>query len=131
MSPGTSGAGKAICRVAFLFYCMANRQLETALYQRLESRQCSECGALFLPGSTLAKYCRKCSAGVRRRKATERQWKRYPDSTHLETEKPCKSNTLGSCRRGMQYFLSQTPQSPLKMCTGAEITHSEPKEQLS
>ena len=87
MSPGTSGAGKAICRVAFLFYCMANRQLETALYQRLESRQCSECGALFLPGSNRAKYCRECAARVRRRKEAERQRKRYHDSTHLGTEK--------------------------------------------
>ena len=57
------------------------------LDHRLESRRCSECGALFLPGSNRAKYCRECAARVRRRKEAERQRKRYHDSTHLGTEK--------------------------------------------
>ncbi|NBH74229.1 hypothetical protein D3Z51_19990 [Clostridiaceae bacterium] len=64
-----------------------DHQLETALYHRLESRRCSECGALFLPGSNRAKYCKDCAARVRRRKEAERQRKRYHDSTHLGTEK--------------------------------------------
>ena len=64
-----------------------DHQLETVLYHRLESRRCSECGALFLPGSNRAKYCRECAARVRRRKEAERQRKRYHDSTHLGTEK--------------------------------------------
>ena len=64
-----------------------DHQLETALYHRLESRRCSECGALFLPGSNRAKYCKECAARVRRKKEAERQRKRYHDSTHLGTEK--------------------------------------------
>lgn len=64
-----------------------DHQLETALYHRLESRRCSECGALFLPGSNRAKYCKDCAARVRRRKEAERQRKRYHDSTHLGAEK--------------------------------------------
>ena len=64
-----------------------DHQLETALYHRLESRRCSECGALFLPGSNRAKYCKECAARVRRRKEAERQRKRYHDSTHLGAEK--------------------------------------------
>ena len=64
-----------------------DHQLETALYHRLESRRCSECGALFLPGSNRAKYCRECAARVRRRKEAERQRERYHGSTHLGTKK--------------------------------------------
>ena len=64
-----------------------DHQLETALYHRLESRRCSECGALFLPGFNRAKYCKDCAARVRRRKEAERQRKRYHDSTHLGAEK--------------------------------------------
>ena len=64
-----------------------DHQLETALYHRLESRRCSECGTLFLPGSNRAKYCKECAARVRRRKEAERQRKRYHDSTHLGAEK--------------------------------------------
>ena len=52
-----------------------DHQLETALYHRLESRRCSECGALFLPGSNRAKYCRECAVRMKRKHAAERKRK--------------------------------------------------------
>jgi len=76
-----------LCRWFRVAVLPLDHQLETALYHRLESRRCSECGALFLPGSNRAKYCRECAARVRRRKEAERQRKRYHDSTHLGAEK--------------------------------------------
>ena len=76
-----------LCRWFRVAVLPLDHQLETALYHRLESRRCSECGALFLPGSNRAKYCKDCAARVRRRKEAERQRKGYHDSTHLGTEK--------------------------------------------
>ncbi|MEY8238325.1 cysteine-rich VLP domain-containing protein [Lachnospiraceae bacterium 66-29] len=52
-----------------------DHQLETALYHRLESRRCSECGALFLPGSNRAKYCKDCATRMKRKHAAERKRK--------------------------------------------------------
>ena len=64
-----------------------DRELEAALFHRLERKRCSVCARLFLPGSNRAKYCKECAARVRRRKEAERQRKRYHDSTHLGVEK--------------------------------------------
>lgn len=64
-----------------------DHQLETALYHRLESRRCSECGALFLPGSNRAKYCKECAARMKRKHATERKRKQRRLCHALEAEK--------------------------------------------
>ena len=64
-----------------------DKELEAALFHRQESKQCAECGVLFLPGSNRAKYCPACATKVRRRKEAERQRKRYHLSTHLGAEK--------------------------------------------
>ena len=34
-----------------------DRELETALFHRLDAKRCAVCGALFTPGSNRAKYC--------------------------------------------------------------------------
>ena len=65
-----------------------DRELETALFHRLDAKRCAVCGALFTPGSNRAKYCPECAVQVRRRKEAERQRKRYYLSTHLGAEKP-------------------------------------------
>lgn len=38
-----------------------DRELESALFQRLERKKCSVCARLFLPGSNRAKYCPDCA----------------------------------------------------------------------
>ena len=54
-----------------------DRELETALFHRLDAKRCAVCGTLFTPGSNRAKYCPECAVQVRRRKEAERQRKRY------------------------------------------------------
>lgn len=65
-----------------------DKELETALFHRLDAKRCAVCGALFTPGSNRAKYCPECAVQVRRRKEAERQRKRYYLSTHLGAENP-------------------------------------------
>ena len=65
-----------------------DRELETALFHRLDAKRCAVCGTLFIPGSNRAKYCPECAVQVRRCKEAERQRKRYYLSTHLGAEKP-------------------------------------------
>ena len=38
-----------------------DRELETALFHRLDAKRCAVCGALFTPGSNRAKYCPECA----------------------------------------------------------------------
>ena len=44
-----------------------DRELETALFHRLDAKRCAVCGALFTPGSNRAKYCPECAPKVHRR----------------------------------------------------------------
>ena len=38
-----------------------DKELETALFHRLNAKKCAVCGALFTPGSNRAKYCPECA----------------------------------------------------------------------
>ena len=38
-----------------------DRELETALFHRLDAKRCAVCGALFTPSSNRAKYCPECA----------------------------------------------------------------------
>ena len=38
-----------------------DRELETALFHRLDAKRCAVCGVLFTPGSNRAKYCPECA----------------------------------------------------------------------
>ena len=38
-----------------------DRELETALFHRLDAKRCAVCGVLFIPGSNRAKYCPECA----------------------------------------------------------------------
>ena len=42
-----------------------DRELETALFHRLDAKRCAVCGALFTPGSNRAKYCPECAVQVK------------------------------------------------------------------
>lgn len=52
--------------------------LFAALFPRRDTKRCSECGAVFVPGSNRAKYCAECAAKVHRRQkaASERRRRR-------------------------------------------------------
>ena len=41
-----------------------DKELETALFHRLDAKKCAVCGALFTPGSNRAKYCPECAGRV-------------------------------------------------------------------
>lgn len=65
-----------------------DRELETALFHRLDSKRCSVCGGRFLPGSNRAKYCPECAAAMKRRKAAERKRRQRQKCHALGPEKP-------------------------------------------
>ena len=52
-----------------------DRELETALFHRLDAKRCAVCGALFTPGSNRAKYCPECAARMKRINAAKRKRK--------------------------------------------------------
>ena len=47
-----------------------DRELETALFHRLDAKRCAVCGALFTPGSNRAKYCPECAGRMKRISST-------------------------------------------------------------
>ena len=52
-----------------------DKELETALFHRLNAKKCAVCGALFTPGSNRAKYCPECAARMKRINAAKRKRK--------------------------------------------------------
>ena len=76
-----------LCRWFRVAVLPLDHQLETVIYHRLESRRCSECGALFLPGSNRAKYCKECAVRMKRKHAAERKRKQRRSCHALGAEK--------------------------------------------
>ena len=60
-----------------------DKELETALFHRLNAKKCAVCGALFTPGSNRAKYCPECAARMKRINAAKRKRKQSCPSTWL------------------------------------------------
>ena len=50
-----------------------DKELETALFHRLNAKKCAVCEALFTPGSNRAKYCPECAARMKRINAAKRK----------------------------------------------------------
>ena len=65
-----------------------DRELETALFHRLDAKRCAVCGALFTPGSNRAKYCPECAGRMKRIKAAQRKRKQRAKCHALGAEKP-------------------------------------------
>ena len=65
-----------------------DKELETALFHRLNAKKCSVCGALFTPGSNRAKYCPECAARMKRINAAKRKRKQREKCHALGAEKP-------------------------------------------
>ena len=64
-----------LCRWFRCAVLLLDRELEAALFHRLERKKCSVCARLFLPGSNRAKYCPDCAARMKRKHAAERKRK--------------------------------------------------------
>ena len=65
-----------------------DKELETALFHRLNAEKCAVCGALFTPGSNRAKYCPECAARMKRINAAKRKRKQREKCHALLAEKP-------------------------------------------
>lgn len=65
-----------------------DRELEAALYHRLDEKRCAVCGSLFFPDSNRAKYCPDCAAVMKRTKAAERKRKQRAKCHALGAENP-------------------------------------------
>lgn len=65
-----------------------DRELETALFHRLDTKRCAVCGALFTPGSNRAKYCPECAGRMKRIKAAQRKRKQRAKCHALGAENP-------------------------------------------
>ena len=65
-----------------------DKELETALFHRLNAKKCSVCKALFTPGSNRAKYCPECAARMKRINAAKRKRKQREKCHALGDEKP-------------------------------------------
>ena len=65
-----------------------DRELETALFHRLDAKRCAVCGALFTPGSNRAKYCPECAGRMKRIKAAQRKRKQREKCHALGAENP-------------------------------------------
>ena len=65
-----------------------DKELETALFHRMNAKKCAVCGALFTPGSNRAKYCPECAARMKRINAAKRKRKQREKCHALGAEKP-------------------------------------------
>lgn len=65
-----------------------DKELETALFHRLNAKKCAVCRALFTPGSNRAKYCPECAARMKRINAAKRKRKQREKCHALGAEKP-------------------------------------------
>jgi hypothetical protein len=65
-----------------------DKELETALFHRLNAKKCAVCGALFTPGSNRAKYCPDCATRMKRINAAKRKRKQREKCHALRAEKP-------------------------------------------
>ena len=65
-----------------------DKELETALFHRMNAKRCAVCRALFTPGSNRAKYCPECAARMKRINAAKRKRKPREKCHALGAEKP-------------------------------------------
>ena len=64
------------------------KELETALFHRMNAKRCAVCRALFTPGSNRAKYCPECAARMKRINAAKRKRKQREKCHALGAENP-------------------------------------------
>ena len=104
-----------------------DRELETALFHRLDAKRCAVCGALFTPGSNRAKYCPECAPKVHRRQKAECERRRRGTAWTIRGQKPLvNQGFFQGCRRGPDRFILWPPKRPSK-CVQKPKTN--PKEE--
>ena len=72
-----------ICKYFRAAVLPLDRELETALLYKKESRRCCQCGALFRPGSNRGKYCPDCAVIVHRQQKAESERRRRAERGQL------------------------------------------------
>ena len=86
-----------LCPVHFLFPVVQvvsdailpqDKELETALFHRMNAKKCAVCEALFTPGSNRTKYCPECAARMKRINAAKCKRKQREKCHTLGAEKP-------------------------------------------
>ena len=82
-----------LCRWFRVAVLPLDRELETALFHRLDAKRCAVCGALFTPGSNRAKYCPECAARMKRINAAKRKRKQREKCHALGAENGLKMRT--------------------------------------
>ena len=92
-----------------------DKELETALFHRLNAKKCSVCRALFTPGSNRAKYCPECAARMKRINAAKRKRKQREKCHALVRIQPFLYKAFFEGVKGRLIDLSSDPQNgPLK-----------------
>ena len=92
-----------------------DRELETALFHRLDAKRCAVCGALFTPGSNRAKYCPECAPKVHRRQKAECERRRRVQRGQLEGKNPLQIKAFfEGVAGGLIDLSSGPPNGPLK-----------------
>ena len=71
-----------------------DKELETALFHRLNAKKCAVCGALFTPGSNRAKYCPECAARMKRINAAKRKLLEPGGIDHSESSRNNQSELI-------------------------------------
>ena len=85
---GQSISYSLLCRWFRAAVLPLDRELETALFHRLDAKRCAVCGALFTPGSNRAKYCPECAGRMKRINAAQRKRKQRAKCHALGAENP-------------------------------------------
>jgi len=92
-----------------------DKELETALFHRLNAKKCAVCGALFTPGSNRAKYCPECATRMKRIKAAQRKRKQRAKCHALGADPPLiNQGFFRGCRWGPDRFILWPPKIALK-----------------
>ena len=87
-----------------------DRELETALFHRLDAKRCAVCGALFTPGSNRAKYCPECAPKAWRKRPSASAKERVQRG-QLEGRKPLVNQGFFEGVGGGLIDLSSDPQN--------------------
>ena len=77
-----------LCRWFIAAVLPLDKQLEAALFHRVDRKLCTECGGYFLPKSNRGKYCPDCAERMKRIRATQRKRKQRLLCHALGTGKP-------------------------------------------
>ena len=98
VSPWTMGRNVSVSSSFPIPYCAGrwfrtailpqDKELETALFHRMNAKKCAVCEALFTPGSNRAKYCPECAARMKRINAARCKRKQREKCHALGAEKP-------------------------------------------